>query len=281
MKLIMLLFLLTAGIRITAQQPLKSTVHFDYDESIITAGTAATLDSLISSNQPSNSIQAIDLSGHCDPRGSDQYNDKLSERRVNAVRDYLVSKGIHAGKISSVSAMGERVPLNTNSNEEEMAANRRVEITLLKENEAKAIQEKPNEKTLEQQITDTAARTGTTLVLKNLNFEGGRHVLLPSALPVLQELLNVLKANPTLEISIEGHVCCAQGTIDGYDIDTKTYDLSVNRAKMVHDYLVSNGIDGSRLSWDGYGNRYPIIATEITEEDRTTNRRVEIKILKR
>lgn len=259
----------------------KVTVHFDYNRAELTQTAKNTLDSLVGTNSAGTSFVAVTLSGHCDARGSDDYNDKLSGERVNAVQQYFVEKkNIREDLIKNVSALGKRQPLNENTNEADMALNRRVEIVI--QRAVPEIKDKAEPlKTLTQQLKDTAIREGQTLVLRNMNFEGGRHVLLRASLPLLDELLNALNNSPTLEISIEGHVCCARDYVDGWDIDTRTFNLSVNRAKMVYDYLVKKGIAAERLSWDGYGNKYPIIPIEVTEGDRMTNRRVEIKILRK
>ncbi len=281
MKQILFLILFTAMLVNKVKSQEKMQVYFEYNRDEITAATAARLDSFINTNILAAAIVSIDLSGHCDARGSDELNDRLSGERIKSVKTYFILKGIPADRIKSETAMGKRQPINENSNEEEMALNRRVEIILQKPLPVEVQEKKDPAITITQQLNDTSAPVGRTLILRNLNFHGGRHVLLPGSLPVLEELLSALKNNPSLEISIEGHVCCAQGSIDGLDTDTRTFNLSVNRAKMVHDYLVSNGIDSSRLSWDGYGNKYPIIPYEVTESDRITNRRVEIKVLKK
>jgi outer membrane protein OmpA-like peptidoglycan-associated protein len=257
----------------------KLTIHFDYNKSELTASGLQTLDSFLKLKPHIDVSAGVHLSGHCDPRGSSEYNINLSKARIESVTSYLQKNGV-GNLIQSQLAAGEAQPLNSNRDEAEMAANRRVEITFTKVKPVVAA--KPQEKkTLTEQIKDTATKVGGKFVLKNLHFEGGRHVLLPYSVPVLEDLLKTLKEIPTLHIAIEGHVCCAQGTRDGLDIDTRTYDLSVNRARVVYQYLIKNGIDPSRLSWDGYGNRYPLVYPEVTEEERTMNRRVEIKIVKK
>jgi outer membrane protein OmpA-like peptidoglycan-associated protein len=139
----------------------------------------------------------------------------------------------------------------------------------------------PSDKSLAGKIKDTSTKVGSTIILKNLNFVGGKHILLHESVPIVLELLDVLKKNPSLEIEIQGHVCCAFGSEDGLDLETNTYDLSVNRAKAVYQYLIDNGIDKNRLSFQGFAHRFPLVYPEDTEEKKTLNRRVEIKILKK
>ncbi|HEX6913599.1 MAG TPA: OmpA family protein, partial [Chitinophagaceae bacterium] len=138
-----------------------------------------------------------------------------------------------------------------------------------------------NGEKLIEKITDTATRAGTNIVLKNINFYGGRHVFLPESYPALYELLHAMQTIPTLEIEIQGHICCLDNPGDGLDIDTGEPNLSYNRARAVYEYLVEHGIDGNRMKYRGFGHRYPIILVEETEEERTINRRVEIRILKK
>jgi OOP family OmpA-OmpF porin len=69
----------------------------------------------------------IDVVGHTDSVGSDEYNMKLSLRRAGAVRDYLVSQGVNPGLIDVV-GMGKRQPIATNATAEGRALNRRVEV---------------------------------------------------------------------------------------------------------------------------------------------------------
>ncbi len=92
--------------------------------------------------------------------------------------------------------------------------------------------------------------------------------------PLLDEVATVLKANPNIEVRIEGHTDSQGG---------KQYNqkLSQRRAQSVVDYLVDRqGIDRSRLQSKGFGESQPI-ASNRTEEGRAANRRVEMKITSR
>ena len=73
------------------------------------------------------SVTAIIATGHTDSRGTEPYNQKLSERRVETVRQYMVSKGVPAAKITT-SGKGELQPVATNKTDEGRAKNRRVDI---------------------------------------------------------------------------------------------------------------------------------------------------------
>jgi outer membrane protein OmpA-like peptidoglycan-associated protein len=68
--------------------------------------------------------------------------------------------------------------------------------------------------------------------------------------------------------------------VDGLDWDTGEEKLSVNRARVVYDYLIKSGIDSTRLSYAGFGSGRKLVK-EVTERDRMLNRRVEMKIIKK
>ena len=72
----------------------------------------------------------IVVSGHTDSRGSDEYNQGLSERRANSVSEYLIGKGVVEARIEAV-GFGEKHPVADNGNAEGRSLNRRVELSLL------------------------------------------------------------------------------------------------------------------------------------------------------
>lgn len=247
-------------------------VYFDFDQSIITPAAAATLQKLATDNK---NISGITLTGRTDERGNYVYNDSLSARRVAAVEKYLLDLGFTPAQIIKKTALGKRNPL---SEQESNATtryqlNRVVEIAGILSAAASA----PPIKALQEQITEGKSN----IILNNLNFEGGRHILLPSAQPMLNEVLEVMKNNPNLQVEIRGHICCGEINEDGLDIDTGEKVLSRNRAREIYQYLVNNGISSSRLSYKGMGASQKIVTEEVTEKDRETNRRVEFVIIKR
>lgn len=101
-------------------------VHFALDKSELAATTRQVLDQLVERLLPYPGIHVV-LAGHTDPRASDDYNQALSERRVRAVRDYLVAKGLAPERIETA-ALGEHRPLVRGTSIRDHARNRRVEI---------------------------------------------------------------------------------------------------------------------------------------------------------
>ena len=101
-----------------------------------------------------------------------------------------------------------------------------------------------------------------------INFETGKSDIKPESQPIIEQLSEMLKQNPTLKISIEGHT-------DNVGVDKTNQLLSESRAKSVMNALISKGIEVSRLTSKGWGQSKPI-ADNNTEEGRAKNRRVEI-----
>ncbi len=106
-------------------------IHFAFDKYNLTEYAQASLDSdastitKLSGTYPS---LKVDVAGHTDWIGTDAYNQALSERRATAVKDYLVRKGIDAGRIRTY-AYGESQPVAPNTTAEGRALNRRSEIS--------------------------------------------------------------------------------------------------------------------------------------------------------
>jgi len=108
---------------------LATLIHFDYDKAIIRGGDAAVLDQKVAILQANPGLR-IRISGHCDERGSDEYNLALGNRRATAAKQYVVSHGIDGSRIETVS-YGEERPLASGHDEEAWAQNRRDEFEIL------------------------------------------------------------------------------------------------------------------------------------------------------
>ena len=108
---------------------LLKDIHFDFDKYDILPEDAQILkeNAALLMNYPKVKVQ---VEGHCDERGTNEYNLALGERRANAAKKYLVSLGISTDRISSIS-YGEEKPLDTGHNEEAWAKNRRGHFVIL------------------------------------------------------------------------------------------------------------------------------------------------------
>ena len=102
---------------------------FDFDKAVLKAEGKAKLDDLVSKVKGIN-LEVIIAVGHTDSVGSDAYNQKLSVRRSEAVKAYLVSKGIEKNRVYT-EGKGEKQPVADNKTSEGRAKNRRVEIEVV------------------------------------------------------------------------------------------------------------------------------------------------------
>jgi outer membrane protein OmpA-like peptidoglycan-associated protein len=111
---------------------------------------------------------------------------------------------------------------------------------------------------------------GTVIDLPGVNFENNSAKLRPESASVLDGAVATLKANPSLEVEVEGHT-------DNKASDQYNLGLSQRRAESVRSYLVKGGIAASRLTAKGYGKTKPV-ADNATEDGRAKNRRVDLRI---
>jgi len=106
----------------TKEGPLKD-VFFDFDKAILTDQTKKTLGDNITWLK-ANPAARITVEGHCDERGTNEYNLGLGEHRAKAIRDYLVAGGIDAKRIATIS-YGEERPFALGHDESDWKWNRR------------------------------------------------------------------------------------------------------------------------------------------------------------
>lgn len=106
-------------------------VRFEYDSSVISDAARQNIEYNHAVLQANPEVKVI-LEGHTDERGTAEYNLALGARRAKAVKDVLLSLGVPARKIETIS-YGEEVPLNPGHNEEAWVANRRVHFSAVRD----------------------------------------------------------------------------------------------------------------------------------------------------
>ncbi len=99
------------------------TVNFPYDSFVLDSKARETLNSNVQILKSKSGLK-VQIEGHCDERGSIQYNLALGEKRADATRKYIVDKGISGDRVTIISYGKER-PLDQGSNESSWARNRR------------------------------------------------------------------------------------------------------------------------------------------------------------
>ena len=122
-----------------------------------------------------------------------------------------------------------------------------------------------------------AGTTDTTVpkrfVFDNLNFETGSTKLTPDSVPTVNSLVAILKAYPAVAVRLEGHT-------DNTGDAAANKKLSLDRAIVVKEIMITGGVADARIGTDGYGEENPIAPNE-TEEGRAKNRRTELVVEKR
>lgn len=130
---------------------------------------------------------------------------------------------------------------------------------------------KAPDSTYEKNIPLQPIEVNAAVVLKNIFFDVNQFSIKETSQVELDNVVQLLKENPTVQIQIGGHT-------DNVGAPADNLKLSENRAKAVVNYLVSKGIDAKRLSYKGFGETVPV-ADNKTEEGRAQNRRTELKVV--
>jgi outer membrane protein OmpA-like peptidoglycan-associated protein len=273
-----------------AQKPLDTfRLYFDLDVATLGPNIEKKIDLLIYNDKIINGSSVM-IVGYADFLGSEGYNKSLSMERARNVKKYLVTYGIDSNYVKLVEGKGE-VTRHSETDPEGYPTDRRVDIVVNNRTkklvtETSKMPIKPRKDSAKGVAIKTTNVTeiknlkpGATLLLKNVYFPPDRHVIKPESKETLEKLYTVLHDYPNLKISIEGHVCCIKDAIDAWDVDTYEQSLSVNRAKAIYHYLISRGIDSSRLKYAGFGRRRPVIENEQNEWDAEQNRRVEVRVI--
>jgi outer membrane protein OmpA-like peptidoglycan-associated protein len=291
-KIVWFLFLL---FQLTFAQQ-KFVVYFDSNKHELNAPETERLNQWLVLNKAS---KIVAINGYTDEDGSHIFNDSLAKKRVHFVYQFIQNK-IKIRDDFKTRSYGEDFKQAVNK-----AENRKVTLyfiepkDLAKEEELLGIKkespvsseipvaelnfpdtlvfENPNGTKSEFKLdvnfmkSVSKAIPGEKLKIENLNFLINTYIVVNESRGKLYELLLVLQKNPKLKIEIQGNICC---------MPVDRLNLSAQRAKAVYGFLISNGIDKSRLSYKGFGSSRPMYELpEKSEEERAANRRVEVLIL--
>ena len=104
-------------------------IFFDFDRSDLKPESYEELDRLV--DYLLHNKVNVEIGGHTDDQGSDEYNDRLSQNRAKAVYDYIAQHGIDSSRLS-YRGYGKRQPIADNATEEGRAANRRTEFKIVR-----------------------------------------------------------------------------------------------------------------------------------------------------
>ncbi len=285
MKNLILLLFAFCQLHSLAQE--KFAVYFDTDKFELTKPENQKLNYWM---QLHSKDKIVAINGYTDNDGSNAYNDTLAKKRVNFIFDIIKEKVPFRDDFKSRS-YGENFNQSKNK-----AENRKVTIFYIQEKDLKneneilgiknsksetinEIEVKPDtiskKISLEERVLNT--KIGSTVKIENINFHLNEKKLMDESFPNLNELLKVMQNQPDLVIEVQGHVCCNPDINDKISIK-----LSHQRAKVIRQFLVDNGIHKNRMSYKGYGSSQPAYKIpEKTYLEAIANRRVEILIVKK
>lgn len=250
------------GSLLTAQENAPQSVYFDFDKFTLNKNQINAITSLINSPVFSQ-YDAIQLYGYCDDRGTEDYNNKLSNDRVATVQKILLSNGVIQNKIFICEGKGRVLfDKETVKNIGKIRYNnRRVDLIFVKNALYNYFPANP--------------KVGDLITLDKINFDKGSSLLTSKAKKELDRTILILQKFKSIRFEIKGHVCCTPVKYtDAIDQETQQRNLSINRAKNVFSYFRSKGISPYRMVFKGYGNRFPL-----GKED-AIDRRVEFLITK-
>ncbi len=192
----------------------------------------------------------------------------FSNKRANGVVRYIISKGIHPNRIIG-KGYGETRLVNhcksfVKCTSEEEQANRRIEFMIIYGNNY------PEEEIIEK-------RTSTKYINTNpIYFDNDKYDIRKDAAYELNRVIKILQDHPTMVVEAGSHT-------DSKNTESYNQSLSENRAKFVKDYIVSRGIDESRIISKGYGEMQLTnncsSFVKCTSEEHQANRRTEFKII--
>lgn len=201
----------------------------------------------------------IEIGAHTDSNGDADYNQELSRKRAEAVKNYLVKKGIPATRLST-KGYGETKLLNqckdgAKCSDEEHAKNRRTEFLV---------------------TGQKGFKVGDVIQVAAINYERNSLKLDMKNSDGLQEILSLLKSNSKINVEIRSHT-------DSNGSDKYNLDISEKRAKAVFEYLTKNGIPASRLKYKGYGETMLVNkckdGAKCSDDEHAQNRRIDFKVI--
>lgn len=121
------------------------------------------------------------------------------------------------------------------------------------------------------------AASGEKVAIKNFYFVGNEAILLKTSESELPKVLKFMQVNPEIRIEIAGHINNPLKTPE--KLEKWEWELAVNRAKLVYDYLRRSGVAAERMTYKGYGNTEMLFPMpSATAEQQEQNRRVEIRV---
>jgi outer membrane protein OmpA-like peptidoglycan-associated protein len=234
----------------------------------------------------------VEVAGHTDSIGDNEANLKLSQLRADAIKNYLVNKGIDPKRFFTV-GYGEEFPIAPNTTEEGRKQNRRTEIVIIENPKDRKLlakedgyyyklqrkrqleeeierQRLENERLARKRAEEEKVCLGLEELSKNtfrITFESGKYVLSDSVVQQINSIIASLRCPKKYVLTVAGHA-------DSIGKAENNLKLSKFRATVTRDYLISQGIDKNKIKAVGYGEVQPFTSNS-SPAGRRLNRRVE------
>jgi len=119
-----------------------------------------------------------------------------------------------------------------------------------------------------------ADKTKGWISLDKVKFETGKSNLAPGSDGQLKSIVQAMQFSPNSHIKIGGYT-------DNTGTDEANMRVSTARAKTTAEKIISMGVEANRVTYEGYGSQHPVCPPNDTEECRTANRRVDVKVTKK
>ncbi|MBI1933585.1 MAG: OmpA family protein [Ignavibacteriales bacterium] len=253
-------------------------VNFEFDKSTFLPESYPILKHLLTVLQNHPEIN-IEIQGHTDNYGTDLYNIGLSQRRADAVKNYLIENGIDSKRLIAT-GLGEGYPIADNNSSRGRAFNRRIEIKITNEEKINIPLLKQSKESIildtivkhEQNLIAKSNKLGEKLIFTNIHFNANSDIISESSKHILNDIKEILSKIPDFDVEIQGYT-----DNDGDEFSNQI--LSEKRAISVKNYLVQKGITVHRLTTAGFGESKPI-SDNSTQEGKAKNRRIEFVIIK-
>jgi outer membrane protein OmpA-like peptidoglycan-associated protein len=251
---------------LASAQEFRHNVFFETDKYVIDTTEEKRLNAFISSLD-SLTIEAITINGYCDDRGTVPYNLLLSKKRAETIKQYLLDSEFSTKQLKVIDGKGELELKNSTNIPKIRKNNRRVEIVVFAR-----LSDDDIEKPTTQTILKGPIKVGDKIRLKNIYFKTSYSTIIPSSIPTLKEIAQILVERKNIYFTIQGHVCCTHDTYDAIDRKTNQRNLSISRAKFIYTYLLQQGVEKHRMKYVGLRRKFPLGG------DPKYDRRVEILI---
>lgn len=273
-----LLIIWLCSICLCQAQEVEFDIYFDSGKFKLTSKNTQKMHKELSTLDSTSRYDFV-IRGYADFVDTENFNLTLSKNRATSVTTFLEKN--YESLINSIEkeAKGELPTESENQNERIGVKKHRKVSVFISEyiSKPKIVSQKENIYV----IPVKKLRVGASYSFGKINFKTGKVTLVKSSKKELEKLVRFLKKNRNIHIEVQGHVCCGGNDVsDALNSATGTQTLSVDRAYFIYRYLISRGIAEKRLSYKGYAFTSPLRFPEKGRRDRSTNRRVEIKITK-